>query len=99
MLQFPDSKDLAGARAVRVRYRPLDPIPTGPVWQRVEILYTAAGESWTRLGWHPPLPGGPLLGEFVRTIWRLPPGYAPVNDKAIRLPGGPTPRMPTQCAT
>jgi hypothetical protein len=68
------------------------PVPGGPAWYQVEILYSIPAPSWT-FSTHldAPLPTLPATPPHVRTVWRLPPGVLPLTeDRAVRLPPGPT---------
>ncbi|MCE9531704.1 MAG: hypothetical protein K8T89_11365 [Planctomycetes bacterium] len=66
------------------------PVPDGPIWRRVEILYTIPAEAWTfstRL--LAPIPKIQIASGETRIVWRLPPGIAPVTRDDLSLhPGG-----------
>jgi hypothetical protein len=67
------------------------PIPAGPAWQQIEVLYTAPAPSWTIAGrLEPPLPQPSVKPSATRVIWRLAPGVMPlITNAVVRCPGGP----------
>ncbi len=67
------------------------PIPAGPAWQRIEVLYTAPAPTWTISGrLEPPLPQLPVEPASTRIVWRLAPGVMPLTTSAVmRCPAGP----------
>jgi hypothetical protein len=66
------------------------PVPVGPTWHEVEILYTLPAEPWhfaDRLT--SPVPQLPLPITRVTRFWRLAPGLVPLGQGELTLlPGG-----------